>query len=181
MRRRTSRSVVVSFLLFSVCGLVTAALGAEVDRFAGEWRGANIESNDGFEVAAKDLLLKLVPGDGGFELEWKAPGGAVEHAGFVASENQPGVFSAKASSGGLLGFFSSSEEVDPLEGDPLTWARLDGDAFILYKLVIDERGAFTLDRYENTLQGETIRLRFTRRSHAESEQALVARLGRGGN
>lgn len=171
-----ARSFQLVFLMLSLCGLPTAAHATGLGDFAGHWRGESIDSSDGLKVSKEDLSLKFSPIDGGFELEWKAPGGDVEKAGFVESEDKPGIFSARASSGGLLGFFSSSEEVNPLDGDPLVWARLAGDVLIVYKLVIDEQGAFTLDRYENTLQSDTLRLRFSRRSHGKPEQSLDAHL-----
>lgn len=164
------------FLLASFC-LLTAAYGSDVGRFAGQWRGAVIETSDGVDIAAEDMLLNLAPTDDGFELEWNAPGGGTERVRFVKTKDQPGVFSTRASKGGLLGFLSSGE-LNPLAGDPLTWARLDGDTLVVYKLVIDDLGGFTLDRYERMLQDGMLWLHFTRRAHGEPQRSLVARLER---
>lgn len=168
-----------AFLFLSLCGLLTTH-AADLRDFVGHWRGDAIESSDGLEVVKEQVLFKFSSVDDGFKLEWNTPGGDVEQAVFVESETQPGVFSVRASSGGLLGFLSSSGEVNPLEGDPLTWAHLEADSLIVYKLVIDDQGAFTIDRYENAMQGETIQLRFTRRSQGDSEKAFVAKLKRAG-
>jgi len=171
----------ISLILLSLYGVVLAAHAADTTRFAGHWRGAAVDSSDGFDVEAKDLSMRFEPADEGFELEWKTPGGPEEQVEFVETTKQPGVFSAKVSKGGFLGLFSSPE-LNPLDGDPLVWARFAGeDTFIVYKLVIDNRGAFELDRYERTLEGDTLRLHYTRRAHGEPVRSLVARLQRSGD
>lgn len=169
------RLLQLTFLLLAFVG--AAAHGADTGGFAGQWRGVAVERSDGLDIAAQDLSLSLKPADGGFELRWSAPGGVMERAHFVETSDQPGVFAARVSKGGLLGFMSSGV-VNPLAGDPLTWARLDGETLVFYKLVVNNQGGFTLDRYETTLQDDMLRLRVTRRAHGETERSLVARLDR---
>lgn len=171
------RRAIHPLLLLVLFGLA-GAHASDVERFAGHWRGVAIDSSDGFEVAAQELSVTFGTMEGGFELKWNTPGGDAESARFLESKDQPGMFSAEFSKGGFLGFFSS-DELDPLAGDPLTWARTDGDTYIVYKLVINDEGGFTLDRYARTLQNDVLRLDFTRRAHGEPVRSLAARLERG--
>lgn len=165
------------FLLLAFAGPPAVAHGADTVSFEGQWRGTAVENSDGIDLDAPDLSLRLEPIDNGFELEWTGPGGGRESARFVETGEQPGVFAAQASKGGWLGFMSSGA-VDPLAGDPLTWARLDGDTLVVYKLVLDDRGAFTLDRHEASLQDGMLRLYLSRRAHGEPVRSLAARLDR---
>lgn len=175
------RVLQLAILLFSFCGLSAVAPGADAPDLAGRWQGTSIESSHGIEAVAQDLFLNFKPVDKGFDLEWKVPGGGVESARFAPTEGHPGVFSAEAPSRGLFGLMSMfSGELNPLEGDPLVWARSGANTLVFYKLVIDEKGAFTLDRYETVLQDGALRLEFNRRSHDGPERSLTAKLEREG-
>ena len=44
--------------------------------------------------------------------------------------------------------FGDEAAVNPLEGGALFWARTAGDGVYLYSLVIDDQGAFQIDRYD---------------------------------
>lgn len=169
----------LAFFLLSSCGVMAAAYAADIPPLAGEWRGTAVESTGGIDTPANELFLKFEPADKGFDLEWKVPGGAAESARFIQTEGHPGVFSTQKASRGLFGVMSwFSGELNPLDGDPLIWARSGADTLVFYKLVIDEQGAFTLDRYETVLEGGALRLHFTRRSHDKPEQSLAVKLER---
>ncbi|MEA3291666.1 MAG: hypothetical protein U9Q71_05105 [Pseudomonadota bacterium] len=165
-------------LLIFACGSSPVMGATDLDRFAGQWRGVAVDRNDGFEITADSLVLQLKQGTEGFDLEWKIPDSG-DQARFIETD-QPGVFSTSASKLGFLGLFSSSKEIDPLAGDPLIWARFEAGSLTVYKLTIDDLGAFSLDRSHLTVAGESLQLRFTRRAHGEPERSFVALLERVG-
>lgn len=168
----------LALLLIFTCASLPVMGETNLDPFAGQWRGVVVEHKDGFELAADSMVLQLKQDAKGFDLKWGTPDGG-DQARFIETD-QPGVFSTSASKRGFMGLFSSSEEINPLAGDPLIWARFEADSLTVYKLAIDDLGAFSLDRFHMVPAENSLQLRFTRRAHGEAERSFVARLERVG-
>lgn len=168
-------------LLFSTLLLLPAAWTTPVvaapAAIAGRWVGAEIVRNEGFGLTAGRIFFRLAPVDGGFSLAWNVPGAVEERVLFEATERS-GVYAASRPGRKLLGLFNADEGIDPLAGDPLVWARLAGDALVVYRMTIDDHGAFMIDRCRVERKAGSLLLRCTRRIHGEGERALEARLER---
>lgn len=95
----------------------------------------------------------------GFALRWTLPNGDETMVEFTASD-QPGVFAATTSGWSMFG---GGKTVNPLVGGTLYWARSTPDAVYVYSLVIDDRGAFVLDRYACQPSGDRLEVALQRR------------------
>jgi hypothetical protein len=157
--------------------------------FHGDWRGEELttsEGIDGLEVTAKDLSVRIEPDDNGFRMHWTAlsrekVGGPLTRqpveARFAPS-GRPGVFAfVPEESSMLLSLFGDPSTSNPLEGEPLLWARFDGEALSVYGLVINADGGFDLYQHVRRLSGDGMAVRHTHRTEREA-LVLEGRLGR---
>jgi hypothetical protein len=58
--------------------------------------------------------------------------------------------------------FGQAVPLDPLEGDPYVWARIDGDTLSVHALLITETGGYELQAYNRTLIEGGLRLEYSR-------------------
>lgn len=108
----------------------------------------------------RDLRLTIGPLEGGgFEIVWSTvkqkgskPGSLVseesEHTAQFRPSDKPGVFLG-VNSGTLFG------------EAPITWARLEGDALVVYSMDVDESGVAELHVYQRMLTAKGLELFFT--------------------
>ncbi len=73
--------------------------------------------------------------------------------------------------------FDRRKQVNPLQEGALLWARTTRDAFYVYSLSIDDRGAFVLDRYRCQPQAGALQVSRLRELPGRQEQ-LEATLAR---
>lgn len=99
-----------------------------------------------------------VEGDG-FALRWTVPGRGEAEAAFITS-GRPGVFVA---GGRERWSMFGDKPVNPLVDGPLHWARAAADTVYVYSLVVDQNGAFVLDRYACHPEGEKLKVTLLRR------------------
>jgi hypothetical protein len=150
------------------------------EEFHGDWRGEEVSvvEGDGVEVTAEDLNVRIEPDEAaGFRMHWttlereKAGGPLARHpveAHFVPA-GRPGVFAFEAEdSSMLLSLFGDPATSNPLEGEPLLWARFDGGALSVYGLVINTEGGFDLYQHVRRLTGDTMTVRQTHRTEREA-------------
>ena len=97
-----------------------------------------------------------------------------------APTGRPGVYAGKAKAGWSMmdSMFGDEAAVNPLEGGALFWARTAGDSVYLYSLVIDDQGAFQIDRYDCRLDQGSLVVSVARRTGAGAEDPLPRRYGR---
>lgn len=174
---RTGQAMRCKLTLATIMGLALGAHGAVADQasladFYGQWRGVTAESSGLQDVEPGDLSVTVRPDDAGFRMRWTAFGSATDEpaerrvieVGFEPT-GQPGVFAYREEPGSLFGrLFASPETTNPLEGETLLWARLEGPSLTVYSLALDRRGGFRLDRYERTLDNGALSLLGTRRT-----------------
>jgi hypothetical protein len=79
----------------------------------------------------------------------------------------------------LLSLFGDPATSNPLEGEPLLWARLDGETLSVYGLAINPDGGFDLYQHVRALTGEGMTVRHTHRTEREAV-ILKGRLVRAG-
>ena len=159
--------------------------------FYGDWQGKELTANEGSaggEVTAADLSVRIEPDGTGFRMHWTAlaregPGDAlVRHAveARFAPSDRPGVFAFDPEqSSMLLRLFGDPATSNPLEGEPLLWARLDGETLSVYGLTINREGGFDLYQHVRTLSGDGMTARQIHRTEHEVV-TLEGRLQRAG-
>jgi hypothetical protein len=162
---------VILIMGVALLGRLPAAAGdVSLESFHGQWRAteAAVEGDAlDLEVRPGDLNTTLTVERGGFRLRWTALERDQATGTFARREaeatfkatNRPGVFAYDEQQTSLLGrLFASPATGNPLEGETLLWARLDGPTLIVFSLGLTNRGGFDLHRAAHTLEDGVISL-----------------------
>lgn len=180
--RRWSIPIAVGMLVGSWA--TDGAAQVPLEHFYGSWQGTALSSEeapDGLEVRPEDLNVTIRADGNGFRVRWTA----LERTGddayarraadarFAPTE-RAGVYAYDEGSPSLLGrLFASPATGNPLEGETLLWARLEGPTLTIYSLGLTDDGGFDLDTYARTLTDDAMEIVHTRRS--EDPPLLVVR------
>ncbi|MGI9498882.1 MAG: hypothetical protein ACR2P3_02510 [Geminicoccaceae bacterium] len=125
-----------------------------IDSFVGDWKGADVVSKVG-RLAPDALTLRIQTVSGGFRTSWRDLGKSgrseigsdTTDAQFVLTD-RPGVYEYAQKPGSLLTrMFASPATGNPLKGETLLWARIDGPLLAVYSMKVDPEGGFDLDHY----------------------------------
>ncbi len=150
-------------------GVAGAAVAADPGPFMGVYVGqAQVTlggPDEGVEVRDLDVIIQ--PIDDGFRIDSVT----VNHEGDRLS---PDVRRRSASMSFVesdvddvfmrdfeLDMFSNTQDQNPLAGDPVQWARIEGDALLVYSFVIDDDGSYVLSTYRRTLTNGGMSLYFS--------------------
>ncbi len=139
-----------------------ANAAARIADFFGSYTGFGMATDRTGPVFRTERDLRLVIGPlegGGFEIAWSTikrkgsnPTSLVseesEHAAQFRPSDKPGVFLG-INSGTVLG------------EAPITWARLQGNALVVYSMEVDENGVAELHVYQRMLTAKGLELFFT--------------------
>jgi len=188
-----NRGVLRPLVLIGVILAASPAFGqgALPASFHGDWQGKELTVDDGsagLKATAQDLSVQIVPDGGGFRMRWTAlsregSGGPLARREVEARfepADRPGVFVFDPEQSSLLlRLFGDPSTSNPLEGEPLLWARLDGETLSVYGLAINPDGSFDLYQHVRTLTGEGMTARHTHRTEQEAV-TLEGRLVRAG-
>lgn len=128
---------------------------------AGRWAG--VVASDGAE---RPVRLTLAVERGGFALDITLPDAPPLRARMVPTE-EPRVYQVAAASRGLFGFFDGGGGTDPLDGEPLIWARTTATGVIAYRLAIAPDGGMGLLRIAIEPAEDGLHLRVERRIDAQ--------------
>ena len=109
---------------------------------AGTWRGAVTEST--LETPLREVEVELEASGSDVIARWPTVDGSAQLVRLAPSE-RPGILAPAA--GGLQAMLGNADVPNPLEGEPLLWARRDERAFYIYRLELAVDGRLTLDRY----------------------------------
>jgi len=161
----------------AVAAMLVTALPAmaqgDITRFYGSYVGSGTaERMDTKTTEQRDLDVQLGPfKDKGFSLEWitVVRSSTGERAGegvkrrevsekFIPYEERKNVF-IDAPSGGL---FSKAELPNPLKGEPMRWAAINGDTLTVYSMAITKSGESELQVYHRTLTEKGMSVTFLR-------------------
>lgn len=157
-----------------------AADPPSIEAFIGNWKGSEITSAPG-EAAPNALSTRIEADAGGFRMSWHDLGASGEDgigsddldARFLPS-GRPGVFEYAPKSGSLLArMFASPATGNPLKGETLLWARIDGSGLAVYSMRIDPNGGFDLDHYSWTRTEDGLRLSFSKRTEDFGSETVI--------
>jgi hypothetical protein len=163
-----------------------------IEDFLGRWRGTEVSvdaAEEAPKLAPSDLDMTIAGEDGGFRIRALALGR--ERDGTLvarpveatfAPTDVPGVFAFAPQSGSLLSsLFADPAVGNPLEGDTLLWARLQGDTLHVYSLAIDPGGGFALEHSTGRLTEDGMLARYELRSENDRIATVEGRLERAGD
>jgi hypothetical protein len=153
-----------------ICGWLALAVGApeaapaSFERFFGEYEGEAISEGDG-EVTKRDLRVTIAPYENGFNVTWVAitqrPDGTLKRKEYsinFSPSSRENIFRSAM----RKDLFGQAVPLDPLEGDPYVWARIEGDTLSVHALLIAETGGYELQAYNRTLIEGGLRLEYSR-------------------
>lgn len=164
-----------------------AALAADpssIEAFVGSWKGQEPRSPTA-ALPPDALNLEVQKHADGFRMSW--PDLSAENQGSVGVDNidasfsatdRAGVYEYAPKSGSMLTrMFASPKTGNPLTGETLLWARVDGLNLTVYSMKIDLNGGFDLDHYSWTRTEDGLQLTFKKRTEvAGSEIELQGEL-----
>ncbi|MEM9439649.1 MAG: hypothetical protein AAGA73_04315 [Pseudomonadota bacterium] len=142
-----------------------------IKAFLGSW--AIAETSSQVEVLAPNALSVEVEAEAdGFRLSWrdlgKSGSGGLGSDDIVARfvpSDRLGVYEYQPSSSSIITrMFASPVTGNPLEGETLIWARIDGPMLAVYSMKIDGKGGFDLDHYSWTKTDTGLQLTFVKKT-----------------
>jgi len=149
-------------VLLSICFANNANAAARLADFFGFYLGFGMATDRIGPIyrTERDFRLTIGPLEGGgFEIVWSTvkqkgsdPSSLVseesEHTAQFRPSDQPGVFLG-ANNGTLFG------------DGPITWARVQGNVLVVYRMEVDETGVAELHVYQRMLTNDGLELIFT--------------------
>ncbi len=165
--------------VFSFCVLVLThfpgmGMAAEIDRFEGDYAGKAVFLVDG-KQQNRDMSTTITATKKGFVVSWtsvtyKDDGRSKRKTytiEFVPSERDNIFKSAMATNR-----FGKATPLDPLQGEPFVWARINGDTLSVYSLFINEVGEYELQEFHRKLVEAGLELLFLRVHNGVPEKEI---------
>ncbi len=156
------RILALTAFLVSLSGLPT--LAADITDFFGTFTGSATVTS-GSVNEDRDMSVTVSETPKGFQLEWtsviyKTDGRkkSNEYKILFVPTQRDGVFSSAMKAN----VFGKAVPLDPLKGDPYVWARLTGNTFSVFSLLIDEDGNYMVQEYHRTLVEGGLNLEYNR-------------------
>lgn len=167
-----------AFLFF--VALPMLAWAEDITPFLGTYEG-NAEIDVDGKIEERDMAARITRKDDGFEVNWttviyKTDGRIKETSysiGFVPSVRENIFGSAMKTN-----VFGKPEPLDPLNGEPFVWARLEGDTLSVYSLFINELGGYEMQEYHRTLTEGGLDLLFRRLHNGTPKKEIRTFLAR---
>jgi hypothetical protein len=160
--------------------------------FFGNWQGVTLSASEGSEnltFSPDDLDVQIEPDGEGFKMHWTT----LTHGGSAgelvrepvearfAPADHPGVFAFNPEKSSLLlSLFGDPSTNNPLEGEPLLWARVEDETLSVYGLVIGSDGSFDLYQHVRTLTADGMFAVHTHRTELEPAVVIEGDLERDG-
>jgi hypothetical protein len=170
-------------LILGICLQWSGAWAKDaIDPFVGRYVG-QAEFTEGGAQIKRDLGVTISKRKDGFTVNWKAstsrPSGKVkiaEHSvDFVPTKRQNVFMSAMKTN-----VFGGQVPLDPMQGHPYVWARIDGNTLTVYALYINDDGGYEFQIFDRTLDPKGLQLKFERIRDGERLRAIDTLLVRSG-
>ena len=160
-----------------------ASLNDYVGSFVGEAVVSDTKTNSQ-SVRDIDIVISLLD-EGGIKINWvnvdlvdgrrDLPGVKRRHGELAFSKAENANYFVELSA---YNPFEESDELTPMEGDPVRWAALDEEGLRVYSFVVLEDGRFELQTYIRSLEGDTLDLHFERIVDGKIRRTITGRAQR---
>jgi hypothetical protein len=179
MRRRECPGILLMLVGSALLAAgVAEAQGAGIQRFYGTYAGEAISAS-GDELDKRDISAEITAHGKGFKVKWTVvikresdPPRRVDYTITFFPTKRPDIFSSAM----RTDVFGNAVPLDPLNGDPYIWARLDGAKFWMYALFVTETGGYEMQTYERTLAPGGMDLRYSRIRDGEVLRTVTGKL-----
>ena len=168
-------------LMFGMVSVPTPCAGAQpYERFFGDYEGEAISDTDG-ELEQRDLKVSIGPIEDGFSINWVVvttkTGGKVKRKEYTVNfkpSGREGIYRSAM----RTNVFGQAVPLDPLQGDPYVWARIEDDALRVHALIIREDGGYELQVYNRVLTPTGLDLSYSRIRDGEVLRTVTGTLKR---
>jgi hypothetical protein len=154
------------------------AAAPDVEVFFGDYEGEAISENNA-DLQKRDLRVRISGIENGFTVNWisvtKRPDGKLkrkEYSIVFHPTRRKNIFR----SGERKDMFGNNVPMDPMEGDPYVWARIDKDTLTVYALHVLEDGGYEIQTYARRRIPEGLSLKYSRVRDGEILRTLTGTL-----
>jgi len=170
----------------AVASATASAADPTIEDFGGSWQGTAVQisgDHQGLTLEPADLDTQIETRTDGFRISLiglaRKDGDALVptkiDASFVPTD-RPGVYAFEPGGSSFFGLFADPATGNPLDGETLLWARLDGPTLTVYSLAITENGGFDLNRYARSLDDGGLQVLYTHRMENNRVVTVAGRL-----
>ena len=178
------RPATIAFSLALAASVLAAipALADIIDPFIGTYVGtAQVLGPNGEVTEERDMDITIAEErGGGFKITWinvtQVDGrrdvvGVRRRVDEVTLEpgDRDGLFLEMA----RRSLFEQRQEIDVIAGDPLRWARIDGNRLGIFLLVVMDDGGYALQSYERILTDEGMDIEFNRVEDGQVTRRII--------
>lgn len=144
--------------------LPTFAMSDDITPFIGSYRGEAEFTYEG-NVQRRDMRTEIEETSKGFIVNWtsvsyRANGGTKEKSYTI--EFSPSMRDNIYKSEMKKNLFGKATPLDPLQGEPFVWARIEGETLSVFSLFINEIGEYEVQEFHRTLVPAGLDLVFRR-------------------
>ena len=184
LRRLIVLPVLAAALVFGALagGRSVSAADLAIEAFHGHFVGAGIsrtDASDYFGLTVRDFDVVIKPAGNGFSVAWTTvlrEGGDPENPN-IRKKSAELVFAP----GPRAGIWQGTGSGDPLAGEPLAWAHIDGNSLVVHSMVIVDDGNYAMQTYRRTLTDLGMELKFISVRSGETTRMVEGRLTKSAN
>ncbi len=177
-----SRFTVFALAVLAVVGAASQAGAAEIERFFGTYVGvAEVHDLEDDKVYRRDMDIVIEPYQKtGFRIRWinvTLVDGRRDVEG-VKRRVQEVIFKRSGKQGLYVAVpppdpFREADPHEPIRGDAVRWARVDGDHLHVYSFVVLPDGSYEIQDYTRTLTNTGIDITFRRVVDGELVREII--------
>jgi len=177
------RAVLIAVMMIGA-GISSAPVQAEdlaINAFFGRYSGNAISTSEE-GISKRDLSVHIRDaGAGAFTLDWMT---FTRKADGRRKRKSYSITFKPTRRGNIFGSamqrdkFGNAVPLDPLQGEPYVWAKIQGKTLAVHALHINEYGGYELQTYERTLTEMGLDLRFSRIRNGEQLKLITRSLER---
>ena len=175
----TTKPVALRLFAMMTLGLVLLAaplLAEDIDPFVGTYGGqATVDING--TPTERDLSVSIAETKDGFSVAWQSTtfrdDGRIKVSSYdieFLPTDRESLFSAAQ----RKNMFGHQVPLNPMKGDPLVWARIEGDTLSVYSLHVDLDGGYQIQEYHRTLADGGLDLVYRSVRNAEVTRTVEA-------
>lgn len=143
------------------------AADVTIEDFYGDYEGQSI-SEEGEGLSQRDLAVSIKPDEdkkNGFIVDWttvtQKSGGETSRKSYsirFQPTKRPNIYGSAM----RPNLFGKTVPLDPLQGQPYVWAKLEGHTLTVYAMLITDDGGYEMQVYHRTLSDDGMDLKFRR-------------------
>lgn len=182
MTRIALYSLTIALGTLFVVSPQAAATDLPISAFYGKFSGGGIAQNadsEYFAMTTRDFDVDIKPEGNGVHIKWTS---VIRRGGDPEKPEVRRKMSSKIlRPTDTPNVFHGSESGDPLKGQELCWARLNGNTLTVFLMTVSKNGIYELQQYDRTLSGTGMKLLFRSWRDGDRLRSVSGRLIKNAN